>query len=266
MKYVKPYNEDSIPFNSELVDLFNTYKAKSIDIVKYFKEYFGMTKVDLETDLNDFLERYLDWTKGKSPVLNMKENLKKIDLYYIVELSNPNYQQIKFKFKLHIGKDISILIDGNRPVNQVVSDFIRFECKNGRKFIEICKKLKENSDIAFVILHTSQKSNLNLFGENIDLESITRVLNPNNTFDKNTLIKIAPMIFKFGTDDEVKRFWDKINRNYNTIMQIFAKDKEAPKPGYPDCRGYLNRLKNLIDLDDIKISNTKNLGEMGFSD
>lgn len=270
MKYIKPYNEDSIPFNSKLVDLFNEYKYLAEPMVKYFKEYLGMDKIDFEMDLRDFIDLYLDSTKYDNGS-NLESKIG--NLYYKVNMYNSNYEQIKYQVKIHISsKDIIILIDGSKPVCQVVSDLIRFECKNGNKFINIVKKLKEyNGNLMFNILHSSKRNGVknNLFEDSIGIEAITDALDMTNNFDRKTIVKVAPMIFKFGTDDEIKIFWDKIthnHNNYNIIMQILSKDKETPKTGYPDCRGYLNRLKQLVNLDDIGISNAKNLGEMGFSD
>ncbi len=208
-----------------------------------------MNDIKQETTLDNFI-------KGKG----------QHDPGYFIEIFNKDYEQTKFKFRFFISsKQINLTIDGGRPAHHIVQDLIKFECKNGKKFLNIITELKKQNNLSFCIYKSKYEGNL--FLNNIDLVSITDCLGLDDiSFGFRTLIKISPMIFKFGTNDEIKRFWDKMCKNYNTVKQMLSKDKEPPKTGYPDCRGYLSRLKQIVNLTDVEISHADDLGKMGFSD
>ena len=283
MKYIRKYNESSIPMNSELVTTYNDMKKQAMPIVEYFKSYYNSVKVESETSLDNFIERYIiflgvknieyiDLT-GTTYKNEIERDIINFGLDYTICIVDPTGKDIRRKITVKIKKlkselyDINVVLDNNRNIQLIVWQFILSECRNGKKFINIINSYKK---IKFGITNVKSVKGKNAIsdvfkGKKADLMGIVNTLR--GTADENRLlVKLSPYIFKYGEDYEVKEMWDRINILPNIMTVLNNLNKETPKIGKPDNRGFFNRLRSVIKLSDNELQAGKDMSGMGFND
>lgn len=254
--------------DSDLVKAYNDYKKLAEPVVEYFKKSLSMTELMTETSLEDFTTSYLEGLKGEKITDNIQDNLKLSNVGYRIEYKDPSYKQTRFSaYVIVYRSDIMIVLNGTVPLQIQVRQLIKSECKNGKKFINLVNELKKHRRVKFTIINFTRKTRkANLFDQNVDLSSIADALDESDNFQKSMMINIAPLIFSYGTDDEIKRYWSRICNDHNAIYKILSKDKEMPKAGYPEYRGFLKKLMTLVKITKADIANSKGMSDMGFSD
>ena len=230
--------------------VFNEYCNIVQPYIDCFVKYF-----DLKLLYTSTLEMFIDMYNSKT-----------FDPIFEVNLSTDSYtseSSIDVNIKLSDTK-IEITSDSlKKPlITLITRKLIRKECLFNKTFINLVKNDKNNGYyIDFRINHGD-----NLFIDNIDLYSISKCLNtPIKKYDD--WCRLLPFIIKFGTDDEIKRFWSEVNDidkfKMIKLLKSDANNYKSPKniKENPDCRGFYDRLKSIIDVD---FNTGKDMGEMGF--
>jgi len=265
MKYIKLY-ESWVNMDHPIVKMYEKLNEDSKPYVDYLKEYFEMSEIEyssLELFVADFLngkpeKKTIEYVKKHCPDLEIKLKRNTNDVRDKATI-NINYNRILISF------------DGNIPISMNVTKLIRTECSNGKKLINLALNSKEYK-VSLRIKHSMfpNRGDKDLFYEHKDLYSITNALDKQDKFDYNIFLKLMPYVIKFGTDEEIKRFWKEFKGNRYQVISFFKRNNNI-KPKWiskteraQDYTGFYDRFVSLCSIDDDSSISGVKMHDMGF--
>jgi len=246
--YIKHVRNNSLDFN---IQLDRKIKIEKIDISGYIVDFHSITKIDQNKDiLNENLDNKV--TKGiydnetKTGIIEfnaINENIRDIDIYYIVKISISNSKTIKNNANL----DSRIVIDAysREDKNHIVlpGKYIRgmFDLeKNTKGKIYYIKECYECT-----IIFSSNYKNLKIVIDNnttsvenkslgyakiykikgyIDKFRVKLIDNENITSNNNSIININ-YIFKYEIKDNIDMHFLETNITYQKLTENYKENK-----------------------------------------